>query len=153
VYERGVSGGVPSSLFPLLLLCLVVVEKDADTCILSHSIQIILECTSRTIFIKETSANQHFSFPTFPFLSPLPLSPTTPTATLPGDIPLQILLLQKYLKSSFDIIGFLAPEIAIQILSKLSVTEVVRAGLVSVLLVFCSGFAGYRCMLAPHKVP
>ncbi|KAG2360790.1 hypothetical protein BDR07DRAFT_1288705 [Suillus spraguei] len=52
-------------------------------------------------------------------------------STLPGDIPLQILLLQKYLKSSFDIIGFLAPEIAIQILSKLSVKEVVRAGLVS----------------------
>ncbi|KAG1758393.1 hypothetical protein EDD22DRAFT_784016 [Suillus occidentalis] len=52
-------------------------------------------------------------------------------STLPGDIPLQILLLQKYLKSSFDIIGFLAPEIVIQILSKLSVTEVVRAGLVS----------------------
>ncbi|KAG1855198.1 hypothetical protein DFJ58DRAFT_906114 [Suillus subalutaceus] len=52
-------------------------------------------------------------------------------STLPGDIPLQILLLQKYLKSSFDIIGFLAPEIALQILSKLSVKEVVRAGLVS----------------------
>ncbi|KAG1894204.1 uncharacterized protein F5891DRAFT_1063239 [Suillus fuscotomentosus] len=52
-------------------------------------------------------------------------------STLPGDIPLQILLLQKYLKSSFDIIGFLAPELALQILSKLSVKEVVRAGLVS----------------------
>jgi hypothetical protein len=91
------------------------------------------------IFIEETSANQPFSSPIFPFLSPLTLSPTTSTATLPGDIPLQILLLQKYLKSSFDIIGFLAPEIAIQILSKLSVTEVVRAGLVSVLLVFRYG--------------
>ncbi|KAG1800180.1 uncharacterized protein BJ212DRAFT_1400603 [Suillus subaureus] len=52
-------------------------------------------------------------------------------STLPGDIPLQILLLQKYLKSSFDIIGFLAPGIALQILSKLSVKEVVKAGLVS----------------------
>ncbi|KAG2136979.1 WD40-repeat-containing domain protein [Suillus bovinus] len=52
-------------------------------------------------------------------------------STLPGDIPLQILLLQKYLKSSFDIIGFLAPNIALQILSKLSVKEVIRAGLVS----------------------
>ncbi|KAG1780026.1 hypothetical protein EV702DRAFT_1211711 [Suillus placidus] len=52
-------------------------------------------------------------------------------STLPGDIPLQILLLQKYLKSSFDIVSFLAPEIALQILRKLSVKEVVRAGLVS----------------------
>ncbi|KAG0702605.1 WD40-repeat-containing domain protein [Suillus ampliporus] len=52
-------------------------------------------------------------------------------STLPGDIPLQILLLQKYLKSSFDIIGSLAPNIALRILRELSVKEVVRAGLVS----------------------
>ncbi|KIJ62311.1 hypothetical protein HYDPIDRAFT_94912 [Hydnomerulius pinastri MD-312] len=50
---------------------------------------------------------------------------------LPGDIPLQILLLQKYLKSSFDIIGTLAPDLALRILRELSVKEVVKAGLVS----------------------
>jgi hypothetical protein len=85
------------------------------------------------IFIDEVSANQFFSF--HPLLLPTSHSSPLPlTATLPGDIPLQILLLQKYLKSSFDIIGFLAPEIALQILSKLSVQEVVGAGLVSVFL-------------------
>ncbi|KAI6040715.1 hypothetical protein EDC04DRAFT_3110694 [Pisolithus marmoratus] len=50
---------------------------------------------------------------------------------LPGDIPLQILLLQKYLKSSFDIVGSLAPDLALRIFRHLSVTEVVKAGLVS----------------------
>lgn len=54
-----------------------------------------------------------------------------PTALLPGDIPLQILLLQKYLRSTFDIVGMLAPELALRILRELSVKEVVRAGLVS----------------------
>ncbi|KAH7890529.1 WD40-repeat-containing domain protein [Phlebopus sp. FC_14] len=50
---------------------------------------------------------------------------------LPGDIPLQILLLQKYLKSSFDIVGTLAPDLALRVLRELSVKEVVKAGLVS----------------------
>lgn len=54
-----------------------------------------------------------------------------PVALLPGDIPLQILLLQKYLKSTFDIVGSLAPELALRILRELSVKEVVKAGLVS----------------------
>ncbi|KAF8552802.1 hypothetical protein OG21DRAFT_1415436 [Imleria badia] len=50
---------------------------------------------------------------------------------LPGDIPLQILLLQKYLKSTFDIVGTLAPELALRILRELSIKEVVKVGLVS----------------------
>ncbi|KAG6331826.1 hypothetical protein ID866_7263 [Astraeus odoratus] len=50
---------------------------------------------------------------------------------LPGDIPLQILLLQKYLKSSFDIVGSLSPELALRIFRQLSIKEVVKAGLVS----------------------
>lgn len=50
---------------------------------------------------------------------------------LPGDIPLQILLLQKYLKSSFDIVGSLAPDLALRIFRHLSVKEVVKVGLVS----------------------
>ncbi|KAF8838190.1 hypothetical protein BDN67DRAFT_907821 [Paxillus ammoniavirescens] len=50
---------------------------------------------------------------------------------LPGDIPLQILLLQKYLKSTFDIVGTLAPDLALRILRELSVKEVMKAGLVS----------------------
>jgi len=52
-------------------------------------------------------------------------------ALLPGDIPLQILLLQKYLKSTFDIVGTLAPGLALRILRELSVKEVVKVGLVS----------------------
>ncbi|OJA10850.1 hypothetical protein AZE42_06129 [Rhizopogon vesiculosus] len=52
-------------------------------------------------------------------------------SALPGDIPLQILILQKYLKSSFDIIGSLSPELALRILREVSVKEVVIAGLVS----------------------
>lgn len=50
---------------------------------------------------------------------------------LPGDIPLQILLLQKYLKSSFDIVGSLAPDLALRIFRELNIKEVVKAGLVS----------------------
>ncbi|KIK26303.1 hypothetical protein PISMIDRAFT_95127 [Pisolithus microcarpus 441] len=50
---------------------------------------------------------------------------------LPGDIPLQILLLQKYLKSSFDVVGSLAPDIALRIFRHLSVKQVVEVGLVS----------------------
>ncbi|KAL4079917.1 hypothetical protein V8B97DRAFT_2020668 [Scleroderma yunnanense] len=50
---------------------------------------------------------------------------------LPGDIPLQILLLQKYLKSSFDIVGSLSPDLALRVFRELSIKEVVKAGLVS----------------------
>lgn len=54
-----------------------------------------------------------------------------PIALLPGDIPLQILLLQKYLRSTFDVVGTLAPELALRILRELSIKEVVKAGMVS----------------------
>lgn len=49
-----------------------------------------------------------------------------PTACLPGDIRLQILLLEKYLRSTFDIMGHLAPDIAFRILKYLSVKELLR---------------------------
>ncbi|KAH0828736.1 hypothetical protein J3R83DRAFT_3157 [Lanmaoa asiatica] len=45
--------------------------------------------------------------------------------------PCKFLLLQKYLRSTFDILGTLAPELALRILRELSVKEVVKAGLVS----------------------
>lgn len=44
-------------------------------------------------------------------------------ACLPGDIRLQILLLEKYMKSTYDILGSLAPNLAIRILRFLSVKE------------------------------
>ncbi|KAI9451784.1 hypothetical protein F5148DRAFT_986390 [Russula earlei] len=44
---------------------------------------------------------------------------------LPGDIRLQILLLEKYAKASFDIVGNLAPDVAFKILKHLSVSELV----------------------------
>ncbi|KAF9531327.1 hypothetical protein CPB83DRAFT_761404 [Crepidotus variabilis] len=43
---------------------------------------------------------------------------------LPGDIRLQILLLEKYQKSTFDIIGHLVPDLAVRILKELSIREV-----------------------------
>ncbi|KXN92108.1 hypothetical protein AN958_09162 [Leucoagaricus sp. SymC.cos] len=45
---------------------------------------------------------------------------------LPGDIRLQILLLEKYLRSTFDILGHLAPDIAFRILKHLSVKELLK---------------------------
>ncbi|EAU86743.2 hypothetical protein CC1G_06504 [Coprinopsis cinerea okayama7 len=42
---------------------------------------------------------------------------------LPGDISLQILLLEKYQRSTFDILGHLAPNVAFQILKYLTVPE------------------------------
>ena len=54
-----------------------------------------------------------------------------PVALLPGDIPLQILLLQKYLRSTFDIAGTLAPELSLRILRELSVKDVIKVGSVS----------------------
>lgn len=42
---------------------------------------------------------------------------------MPGDIRLQILLLEKYAKSTFDIIGNLAPDLTFKILKHLTVQE------------------------------
>lgn len=42
---------------------------------------------------------------------------------LPGDIRLQILLLEKYAKSTFDIVGNLAPDLAFKIFKLLNVRE------------------------------
>ncbi|PPQ69643.1 hypothetical protein CVT24_001216 [Panaeolus cyanescens] len=42
---------------------------------------------------------------------------------LPGDIRLQILLLEKYMKSTFDVLGSLAPDLSFRILKWLSVKE------------------------------
>lgn len=53
------------------------------------------------------------------------------TACLPGDIALQILLLQKYARSTFDIVGSLAHDLAFRVLKELSVREVCGVGLVS----------------------
>ncbi|KAH7922531.1 hypothetical protein BV22DRAFT_1037365 [Leucogyrophana mollusca] len=50
---------------------------------------------------------------------------------LPGDIRLQILLLEKYAKSTFDILGTLAPDLSFRVLRELSVKEVLGVGLVS----------------------
>ena len=46
-------------------------------------------------------------------------------ACLPGDIPLQILLLEKYQRSTFDVVGRLAPDLAFRVLKELSVRELV----------------------------
>ncbi|KAJ7267216.1 hypothetical protein C8J57DRAFT_1068147 [Mycena rebaudengoi] len=52
--------------------------------------------------------------------------------SLPGDIPLQILLLQKYAKSSHDIVGALAPPIALRILLLIPIPHLLlRCALVS----------------------
>jgi len=50
---------------------------------------------------------------------------------LPGDIRLQILLLEKYAKASFDIVGNLAPDLAFKILKYLNVSELVGVESVS----------------------
>jgi hypothetical protein len=44
-------------------------------------------------------------------------------ACLPGDIRLQILLLEKYARSTFDVLGALAPALAARVLRFLSVRE------------------------------
>jgi hypothetical protein len=48
------------------------------------------------------------------------------TACMPGDIRLQILLLEKYAKSTFDIIGNLSSELAFKILKHLRVQELLN---------------------------
>lgn len=50
---------------------------------------------------------------------------------MPGDIRLQILLLEKYAKSTFDIVGNLAPDLAFKILKLLSVKELLAVEPVS----------------------
>lgn len=46
---------------------------------------------------------------------------------MPGDIRTQIGLLERYLRSTFDIIGNLAPEVSIKIFKYLSVQELLGA--------------------------
>ncbi|KAI0635102.1 hypothetical protein C8Q77DRAFT_1217037 [Trametes polyzona] len=50
---------------------------------------------------------------------------------MPGDIRLQILLLEKYAKSTFDIVGNLAPDLALRIFKYLSVKELLAVETVS----------------------
>lgn len=50
---------------------------------------------------------------------------------MPGDIRLQILLLEKYAKSTFDIIGHLAPDLVFKIFRCLSVRELMGVETVS----------------------
>lgn len=50
---------------------------------------------------------------------------------LPGDIRLQILLLEKYARATFDIVGNLSPDLAFKILKHLSIPEVVSVESVS----------------------
>ena len=50
---------------------------------------------------------------------------------MPGDIRLQMLLLEKYMKSTFDIVGNLAPELSFRILRLLSVKELLAIESVS----------------------
>ena len=49
--------------------------------------------------------------------------PNSKPACLPGDIRLQILLLEKYANSTYDIVGNLAPDLACRILKYLTVRE------------------------------
>ncbi|KAH8110235.1 hypothetical protein DFH11DRAFT_1690946 [Phellopilus nigrolimitatus] len=53
------------------------------------------------------------------------------TACLPGDIRTQIGLLETYLKSTFDIVGNLTPELSLSILKHLSIRELVGVETVS----------------------
>lgn len=52
---------------------------------------------------------------------------------MPGDIRLQILLLEKYAKSTFDIIGNLAPDLVFKVFKWLSVQELLGVETVRVL--------------------
>jgi hypothetical protein len=57
--------------------------------------------------------------------TPSPCTNHLNLACMPGDIRLQILLLEKYAKSTFDIVGNLAPDLAFKVLKWLSVRELV----------------------------
>lgn len=50
---------------------------------------------------------------------------------MPGDIRLQILLLEKYAKSTYDIIGHLAPDLVFKVFRYLSVQELLGVEVVS----------------------
>ena len=50
---------------------------------------------------------------------------------MPGDIRLQILLLEKYAKSTFDIVGNLAPDLALKVFKYLTVKELLGVETVS----------------------
>jgi len=52
---------------------------------------------------------------------------------MPGDIRLQILLLDKYAKSTFDIVGHLSPDLTFKVFKCLSVRELVRVEPVTIL--------------------
>ncbi|KAK0481539.1 hypothetical protein IW261DRAFT_1334733 [Armillaria novae-zelandiae] len=49
----------------------------------------------------------------------------------PGDVPLQILLLQRYLKSTYDVLGNLSPELSLRILKEFSVSQLLGLATVS----------------------
>ncbi|SJL06382.1 uncharacterized protein ARMOST_09718 [Armillaria ostoyae] len=49
----------------------------------------------------------------------------------PGDIPLQILLLQRYLKSTYDVLGNLSPELSLRILKEFSISQLLGLATVS----------------------
>ena len=66
----------------------------------------------------------------FTLFLPLLTDPSAPAA-LPGDIRLQILLLQKYAKATFDIVGNLAPHLALRIFKFLEVGELLNIESVS----------------------
>jgi pyrimidine and pyridine-specific 5'-nucleotidase len=69
---------------------------------------------------------------------------------MPGDIRLQILLLEKYARSTFDIVGNLAPPLVLRVFRLLTVRELLGVESVSALpllsrrpsahLVVCSRF-------------
>ncbi|KAL1744912.1 WD40-repeat-containing domain protein [Schizophyllum fasciatum] len=50
---------------------------------------------------------------------------------MPGDIRLQILLLEKYMKSTFDVVGSLSPDLAFRVLKWLSIKELLAVEPVS----------------------
>jgi hypothetical protein len=72
--------------------------------------------------------------------------PFLPTACLPGDISLQILLLEKYAKSTFDVLGNLAPDLTFRILKHLSVRDLVAIEPVSFYLYDGCSFLSFTAL-------
>ena len=71
------------------------------------------------------------------------------SACMPGDIRLQILLLEKYAKSTFDIVGNLSRDLAFKVLKWLSVRELIYVETVSRKwqeMVHHPGLWKYHCM-------
>jgi hypothetical protein len=69
---------------------------------------------------------------------------------MPGDIRLQILLLEKYARSTFDIVGNLAPPLVLRVFGLLTVRELLGVESVSYPLALCVMFFflslyAYRC--------